>query len=105
MSVALSKYTDFWDSLTPRQRSDLCLGAFSSGELPSHDKSELSSRTLTRWLARQLRYRPETLMRRDAKYRGAQLEPRVRRGFAQAEWRILLANGAAWGFPAAMQAI
>ena len=44
-------------------------------------------------------------MRRDAKYRAAQLEPRVRRGFAQAEWRILLANGAAWGFPAAAEVI
>jgi hypothetical protein len=103
--VTLSNYTDFWDSLTPRQRSDICLGAFSSAELSSDDRVEISSRTLTYWLARQLRYRPETLLRRDAKYRAAQLAPRVRRGFAQAEWRMLLANGAAWGFPAAAEVI
>jgi hypothetical protein len=103
--VILSKYTDFWDSLTSRQRADFCFGAFSRAEMSSDDRFELSSRTLTHWLAKQLRYRPETLMRRDAKYRGAQLEPRVRRGFAQAEWRILLANGAGWGFPAAAEVI
>jgi hypothetical protein len=105
MSVALSKYTDLWDSLTPRQRSDLCFGAFSNSEVSSDDRSKLSSKTLTYWLAKQLRYRPETLMRRDTKYRASQLEPRVRRGFAQTEWRLLLANGAAWGFPAATEVI
>jgi hypothetical protein len=44
-------------------------------------------------------------MRRDARYRAAQLEPRLRRGFGESEWRVLLAHGAAWGFPAASQTI